>query len=324
MGSDKDQRWNDLEIELHNLATLADKRRADEVSSFSPVSKSAALGGRECGVNGRGGTSAGGQPTSHSAEVEHLGGQSKTSLKRMKTAARPSSLKDSMSWPPVTSTLWSLLPLFPPPQLPSQRHQPQDSWDDHTTGDTILIHDIHDATSRDISDLGSQAPRSLKPTDRGQRLKRKCRHPSCHLRPSFGNVGQRAMYCAKHTLDGMVNVVARKCAEPGCKKGPSYGLPEDRKPVFCSAHRLPGHVNVVSPRCAHDGCPKAPSFGSSGTGNRPAYCAKHKLAGMVNVVSRSCKQEGCHSAPSFGFEGERATFCGKHRQDGQRNVISRR
>ena len=320
VGSGVGQGLHDSEPEHHRRATVAHDRMADETSSSSPAREPTAVGSRESGVGGGNGTSATRQPPVHSAELELLE-RRKIVVERSRTAAQPKSVKDTMSWPPVRSELWQVMPMAPLPQIPVLHPSVESGVDDKNKGISGLR---SPGTARDTSDSASQAAGSTKRMGSGQRLERLCQHPSCRRGPSFSKFGEMAVFCAKHKLDGMVKAAPRKCAAPGCTKGSSFGPPDTKKPIFCFGHRLPGHVNVISPRCSEKGCHKRPSFGCGGTGNRAAYCAKHKLAGMVNVTSRICEEEGCHVIPSFAFEGERATFCWRHKKDGQRNVISSR
>lgn len=317
-----DQGLHDVEFELrHQVAAADNHRTTEENPSFSPSLGPGAVGGG-CGSGAAEiGASNAYLPWLSSAEFEHLG-RRRTSVNPSKPVLPPISVKDTMSWPKARYTSWPLPPIAPSPHFSHAPHQPQVGADENNT--EILFTPEYDKALSDNIGAASRAPGSHKPMDVRPRMKRKCEHLNCQRGTSFGKAGQKAVRCAKHKLDGMINVVSRKCAKLGCDKGPSYGEPGERKPVFCSGHRLPGQINVISPRCLHEGCRKGPSFGWSGTGNRATRCATHKLAGMVNVISRSCKEEGCKTAPSFGFEGERATFCGKHKRDGHRNVISRR
>ena len=324
-GGIMDQLRHGLEpSELRRRATGADERGADDASRFLRANEPTASGdGGESGIPDGGGPAAREQPPAHSAEGELLGRET-IAVKRSDTAARPMSVRDTTSRPPGRSKPFRLQPpLAPLPQVASPHHQPLESGGGDKDKSTFDLGSPD--TARDTSDAASQAPGSPERQRGGQRLERACQQPGCGRVPSFGEVGQRAVRCTKHKLDGVVKSTSRMCAAPGCTKGSSFGAAGDAKPVSCFAHRSPGHVNVVSPRCAEKGCHKRPSFGyhggSSGTGRKATYCAEHKLAGMANVLSRSCEKKGCRLIPSFGFEGERATACWRHKQDGQQNVV---
>ena len=62
------------------------------------------------------------------------------------------------------------------------------------------------------------------------------------------------LYCCKHALDGMVDVIHPRCIEPGCDTLPSYNNPEEKGGLYCSTHALDGMVDVVSKRCVEPGC----------------------------------------------------------------------
>ena len=105
--------------------------------------------------------------------------------------------------------------------------------------------------------------------------------------PTLGfPVAPPATDCAKHRLDGMVNLNAKiRCQHPaGCSRIPSYGI-YNGPASHCSQHRLDGMINVVSKKCEHPaGCSKYPCFGFKGSS--ASHCAEHQLDGMVNLRLR--------------------------------------
>ena len=73
--------------------------------------------------------------------------------------------------------------------------------------------------------------------------------------PSFNKPGEKdKLYCCKHALDGMIDVVSKRCAEPGCDTRPSYNKPGEKAGLYCSTHALDGMVDVVHQRCIEPGC----------------------------------------------------------------------
>jgi hypothetical protein len=71
-----------------------------------------------------------------------------------------------------------------------------------------------------------------------------CQHEDCNIRSSFGSPDDRKpRYCAKHKLDGMVDVISRRCKYEGCPTYPVYGFPNDKKPACCVKHKLDGMVD---------------------------------------------------------------------------------
>ena len=52
---------------------------------------------------------------------------------------------------------------------------------------------------------------------------KRCGRDGCTKHSSYGKVGRKAEFCAKHAREGMVNVVSKRCGHHGCTKQPSYG-----------------------------------------------------------------------------------------------------
>lgn len=51
----------------------------------------------------------------------------------------------------------------------------------------------------------------------------------------------------QHCEMGTVNIVSRRCRAISCTRRPLYNI-KGLRPVFCSKHKLPGMMNVVSVR----------------------------------------------------------------------------
>ena len=45
-------------------------------------------------------------------------------------------------------------------------------------------------------------------------VSRRCQDPSCLRRPLYNNIGMRAVFCSKHKLPGMIDVVSTRCEQP--------------------------------------------------------------------------------------------------------------
>ncbi|AAK14433.1 unnamed protein product [Ectocarpus sp. 4 AP-2014] len=152
-------------------------------------------------------------------------------------------------------------------------------------------------------------------------MRGKCVQSGCHKRPSFGEEGSPAAFCAAHKQSGMVNVNAKRCSRSGCFKRPSFGV-EGSPAAFCAEHKQSGMVDVHSKRCGRSGCFKSPNFGVEGS--PAAFCTEHKNSGMVDVRSKRCGRSGCLKSPNFGVEGSPAAFCAEHKQSGMVNVNAKR
>jgi len=143
-----------------------------------------------------------------------------------------------------------------------------------------------------------------------------CIHPECKKIPTFNTKGEKALYCANHKMDGMVDVKNKTCITEGCRKIPHYNM-ESNKALYCADHKTEGMINVVSKTCLK--CKKRPTFNIEG--EKALYCATHKQNEMINVVSKTCIK--CKKRPTFNIEGEKALYCATHKQNEMINVVSK-
>ena len=141
------------------------------------------------------------------------------------------------------------------------------------------------------------------------------------LLPSYNNPGEKGgLYCFKHALDGMIDVVNPQCAEPGCDTRPSYNKPGEKGGIYCSEHGLDGMVDVVSKRCIEPGCDTIPTYNNPGE-KGGLYCSEHALDGMVDVKHPRCIEPGCDRLPSYNKRGEKGgLYCNTHKKDGMIDV----
>jgi hypothetical protein len=130
-----------------------------------------------------------------------------------------------------------------------------------------------------------------------------CKRDGCKTRPCYNNDGEtKALYCAKHKLEGMVDVKSKTCIYDECKVRPAYNNDIETKALYCVNHKLNGMVNVISKTCIYDGCKTRPHFNNDGQKNA-LYCAKHKLNGMVDVKNKTCKSDWCKTHVGEKYDG---------------------
>lgn len=149
--------------------------------------------------------------------------------------------------------------------------------------------------------------------------KYQCLREGCQKYRSFGEEGTKCgVYCRRHALNGMVNVMSKRCARKGCNKGPSYGVEGSKRTVFCVLHAEAGMVNVVSKRCNWDDCGKFASFGWESNNNRVAtYCSPHAKPGMINVFRKQCAHYSCHNYVNYNAKLRKpGTYCSSHAREG--------
>ena len=171
------------------------------------------------------------------------------------------------------------------------------------------------AADDDIGSSGVGEGKKAKPNHQ-------CHHPGCKKRPSYGQPGGRAQFCAQHAPEGTEDVVNKRCQHPGgCTTQPTFGH-RGGCAQFCAKHALEGMEDIMNPRCEHPGCSKRPYFGAPG--GCAQCCKEHASAGMEDVVSKRCQHEGCQLRPVFGHPGGKARlFCKAHSLEGMVNLNKR-
>ena len=130
-----------------------------------------------------------------------------------------------------------------------------------------------------------------------------CNHPDCKTIPVYNYKGEtKAIYCAAHKLDGMINVKNKSCNHPNCKTLPIYNYEGETKAIYCATHKLDGMINVKNKSCNHPDCKTRPNYNYEGE-TKAIYCAIHKLDGMIDVKNKSCKNEWCTTLITTKYDG---------------------
>ena len=151
-----------------------------------------------------------------------------------------------------------------------------------------------------------------------------CKIIGCKVTPLYNNEGEtKALYCASHKLEGMVDVKHQMCIYSGCKVLSSYNNEGETKALYCASHKLEGMVNVNKKTCIHLECKVTPLYNNEGE-TRALYCASHKLEGMLNVRDKPCVYPGCKKQHNYNFVGEKkALYCASHKLEGMVDIKSR-
>jgi len=130
-----------------------------------------------------------------------------------------------------------------------------------------------------------------------------CIHDGCKIQPAFNNEGEtKALYCSKHKIEGMVNVISQTCIHERCNIQPVFNNEGSTKALYCSKHKIEGMVNVIGHTCIHYGCKIQPVFNNEGE-TKVLYCSKHKLEGMINIKDKICKNEWCLTQVQKKYDG---------------------
>ena len=93
-------------------------------------------------------------------------------------------------------------------------------------------------------------------------VSRRCQDPSCMRRPLYNYIGLRSMFCSKHKLPGMIDVVSARCEEPvrspgsllcfvaGSRRCGQWSLAFTRAARACEISRA-RLLNAESPSCTY-------------------------------------------------------------------------
>jgi hypothetical protein len=150
-----------------------------------------------------------------------------------------------------------------------------------------------------------------------------CHHKECNKIPNFNlPTKTNGLYCLNHKLTLMVNVSRiTKCLHVACNKQPNFNLPTETKGLYCSEHKLSHMIDVKNRSCFYKGCNKQPNFNLP-TETKGLYCSKHKLSHMIDVKNGSCLHKGCNKIPVFNIQTEtKGIYCSNHKLNGMLNII---
>jgi len=152
-----------------------------------------------------------------------------------------------------------------------------------------------------------------------------CIYDGCKKQPSFNIEGQtKALYCATHKKEGMIDVKNKSCIHDGCNRRPNYNFKGYPRAIYCATHKKDEMIDINHITCIHDGCNIRPAFNIEGQ-TKALYCATHKKEGMIDIRSKKCSHKGCNKQPTFNFEGEtKAVYCTTHKKDGMINIKCRK
>lgn len=142
----------------------------------------------------------------------------------------------------------------------------------------------------DKSRRGSGASCTMQPT---------CSQGGFSKRATCGLKGDKALFCAGHAEEGMLDLINKKCANQGCSKHLAF------------RRRWNQEASVLHGTCErrNDGClpqelrttglQQAAEVWRRGN-QKLGFCAGHARGGMVDLIHKKCAQPGCSTEPSFG------------------------
>jgi len=152
-------------------------------------------------------------------------------------------------------------------------------------------------------------------------IKKTCIFENCKTRPVFNYENEKqAIYCSKHKLENMINIISKTCIFENCKTRPTFNYENEKQPIYCSKHKLENMINIQDKTCIFENCKTRPVFNYKNE-KQPIYCFKHKLENMINIISKTCIFENCKTTPVFNYENEKqAIYCSKHKLEKMINI----
>jgi hypothetical protein len=150
---------------------------------------------------------------------------------------------------------------------------------------------------------------------------KRCFEENCFTQPVYNFINEiKPLYCSKHKKDNMIDVKNRKCIEKDCNKQPVFNYKDKIKGEYCFIHKKENMINIKSKKCYETDCNIRPVFNYMNE-TKPLYCSKHKKDNMIDIINNKCKKDKCNISASFNFKGEnKALYCKIHKIDGMINI----
>ena len=111
------------------------------------------------------------------------------------------------------------------------------------------------------------------------------------------------------------------CKEENCKKHPSFNFEGEKKKLYCSKHKLKGMIDIINKRCIFKDCKKQPTFNFEGK-KKKLYCSKHKKDNMIDIAHKRCvlcnmisgmKKLDYHCSNCYSFTFPNSDYAKKNR-----------
>lgn len=102
---------------------------------------------------------------------------------------------------------------------------------------------------------------------------------------SYNFEGQPRLYCGGCKLSNMINVKTKKCVK--CKvKIPCFNLPEENIALYCGDCKTPDMIDVKHKKCIK--CKVKRPFYNIESNSTPEFCLNCKEDEMIDVVNKKC------------------------------------
>jgi hypothetical protein len=133
---------------------------------------------------------------------------------------------------------------------------------------------------------------------------------------------KKALYCALHKKDDMINIEVIRCTHKDCKTAATFGVSYETAPTHCKKHMNENMFDIRHRKCGHEHCSVRPKFNIHGE-KQGLFCANHRLENMIDVENKKCAYESCETIPRYNVaEIKSALYCSKHRLENMIDVVS--
>ncbi len=146
--------------------------------------------------------------------------------------------------------------------------------------------------------------------------KKICVYENCNTFPNFNYDGMiSGIFCSKHKLVEMIDVINKKCSYIGCNKSASYNYKNSATGLYCSQHKLENMIDKKNKTCNYENCNTNPYFNFKKE-LKPLYCNQHKLKNMINIKDNICIDSNCSNKAYYNYKNEKTKlYCRKHKLD---------
>ena len=66
----------------------------------------------------------------------------------------------------------------------------------------------------------------------------------------------KGIYCAKHKLKEMIDIISKKCIFKNCDKIPLFNYKNNTKGIYCTKHKFDEMIDVKHKKCIFKNCDK--------------------------------------------------------------------
>ncbi len=146
-----------------------------------------------------------------------------------------------------------------------------------------------------------------------------CCYPGCTSQPNFNIPGGKAIYCSKHKLSDMVNVMYTPCCYSNCVSQASYNI-LGQPARYCAKHKTKDMISLKKRICEFYGCTLSAIFDLPG--GKGKFCGKHKTEAMIDIIHKICQNDTCTMRAIYDIPNGKGKFCTNHKEENMIDISS--